>query len=59
MVFALQMVVVLNYNQGAPDLSFPLQMIVGETKCLPIDENCLLVQISIRWLMRDLGFLCK
>jgi hypothetical protein len=34
MVFALQMVVVLNYNQGAPDLSFPLQMIVRENKML-------------------------
>jgi hypothetical protein len=34
MVFALQMVVVLNYISGAPDLSFPLQMIVGENKML-------------------------
>jgi hypothetical protein len=33
-VFALQMVVVLNYISGAPDLSFPLQMIVGENKML-------------------------
>jgi len=33
-IFALQMVVVLNYISGAPDLSFPLQMIVGENKML-------------------------
>jgi len=34
MVFALQMVDVLNYISGPPDLSFPLQMIVGENKML-------------------------
>jgi hypothetical protein len=31
----------------------------GGTKCLVKNENRLLVQISIRSVMRDLRFLCK